>query len=84
MPGFRTLSIFGGDTLVQLGAGGFGKGVVPGGWTERPPVRRDVLDIAVTALISDLRVIRRHRGPDGDNVDRTTSLQQGVPYAATR
>ena len=50
--------------------GSFGGGVIPGGWPNGRRFGDDVVDIAVTALISDLRtsppVIR---GPAGDNVN---------------
>ena len=45
----------------------------------------DVVDIAVTALISDLRVLPPVvRGPAGDNVDKNDAVYNKVmPYAAT-
>ena len=54
-PGFSRLSIFGDDTLISKVQPGFGKGVVPGGWPNGRRFGDDVLDIAVSALISDLR-----------------------------
>ena len=58
-PGFSRLSIFGGDTLPSgnlipghpFNIGGF----VPGGWPNGRRFGDDVVDIAVTAIISDLR-----------------------------
>ena len=56
-PGFSRLSIFGGDMLPSetlghpFNIGGF----VPGGWPNGRRFGDDVVDIAVTALISDLR-----------------------------
>ena len=56
-------------------------GTVPGGWPNGRRFGDDVLDIAVTALISDLRVSPPIIvGPAGDNVDKQRHrLQQGVP-----
>jgi Domain of unknown function (DUF4331) len=84
-PGFSRLSIFGGDTLISQIQPGFGKGVVPGGWPNGRRFGDDVVDIAVTALISDLRtsppVIR---GPAGDNVDANDmAFNKVFPYEST-
>jgi hypothetical protein len=84
-PGFSRLSIFGGDTLVSKIQPGFGGGVVPGGWPNGRRFGDDVVDIAVTALISDLRtsppVIR---GPAGDNVNRNDmAFNKVFPYEST-
>ena len=49
---------------------GFGNGVAPGGWPNGRRFGDDVVDIAITALVSDLRVSPPTiRGPLGDNVD---------------
>jgi hypothetical protein len=84
-PGFSRLSIFDGDILTSKVQTGFGNGVVPGGWPNGRRFGDDVLDIAVTALISDLRVSPPViRGPAGDNVDRNDIAYNKVfPYAAT-
>ena len=58
-PGFSRLSIFGQDVLISKIQPGFGKGVVPGGWPNGRRFGDDVVDIAVTALISDLARARR-------------------------
>lgn len=87
-PGFSRLSIFGGDALtssVQAGLPGFPTGTIPGGWPNGRRFGDDVLDIGVTALISDLRndplVIN---GPAGDFVDANDITYNKVfPYAAT-
>jgi hypothetical protein len=84
-PGFSRLSIFGGDTLVSRIQPGFGNGVVPGGWPNGRRFGDDVVDIAVTALISDLRtsppVIR---GPAGDNVNANDmAFNKVFPYEST-
>jgi hypothetical protein len=83
--GFSRLGIFGGDTLVSSVQAGFGNGTVPGGWPNGRRFGDDVLDIAVTALISDLRVSPPIiNGPAGDNVDANDIAYNKVfPYAAT-
>jgi len=83
--GFSRLSIFGGDTLMSTVQPGFGGGTVPGGWPNGRRFGDDVLDIAVTALISDLRVSPPIIvGPAGDNVDKNDIAYNKVfPYAAT-
>src|SRR5215472_12474840 len=69
-PGFSRLSIFGGDTLISQIQPGFGDAVIPGGWPNGRRFGDDVVDIAVTALISNLRTSPPMiRGPAGDNVD---------------
>jgi len=84
-PGFSRLGIFGGDTLVSQVQPGFGGGKVPGGWPNGRRFGDDVLDIAVTALISDLRVSPPIiSAPAGDNVDSNDIAYNKVfPYAAT-
>lgn len=84
--GFSRLGIFGGDVLVSKVQKGFdGKGLVPGGWPNGRRFGDDVVDIAVTALISDLRVSPPViNGPAGDNVDGNDIAYNKVfPYAAT-
>jgi len=84
-PGFSRLGIFGGDVLTSHVQSGFGGGIVPGGWPNGRRFGDDVVDIAVTALISDLRVSPPIiRGPAGDNVDKNDIAYNKVfPYAAT-
>lgn len=79
--GFSRLSIFGGDTLIS----GLTGRAVPGGWPNGRRFGDDVLDIAVTAVISDLRsnppIIR---GPAGDGVDQNDMVFNKVfPYEST-
>lgn len=83
--GFSRLSIFGGDTLTSQIQTGFGGGVVPGGWPNGRRFGDDVVDIAVTALISDLRTSPPTiRGPAGDNVDHNdVSYNKVFPYEGT-
>ncbi len=86
--GFSRLSVFGGDALtstVQAGLPGFPTGTIPGGWPNGRRFGDDVVDIAVTAVISDLRndplVIN---GPAGDNLDSNDFTYNRVfPYAGT-
>jgi len=83
--GYSRLSIFGGDTLTSQIQPGFGNGTVPGGWPNGRRFGDDVVDIAVTALISDLRTSPPTiRGPAGDNVNNNDITYHKVfPYAAT-
>ncbi|HEY0456050.1 MAG TPA: DUF4331 domain-containing protein, partial [Verrucomicrobiae bacterium] len=83
--GFSRLSIFGGDVLISTIQAGFGNGTIPGGWPNGRRFGDDVIDIGVTAVISDLRssppVIN---GPAGDFVDHNDMGYSKVfPYAAT-
>ena len=84
-PGFSTLSIFGGDTLTSRVQVGFGGGTVPGGWPNGRRFGDDVVDIAVTAVVSDLRTSPPTiRGPYGDNVyNNDITYNKVFPYAAT-
>jgi hypothetical protein len=83
--GFSRLSIFGGDTLTSQIQAGFGSGTVPGGWPNGRRFGDDVVDIAVTALISDLRTSPPTIvGPAGDNVDANDMAYNKVfPYEST-
>ncbi|HKP96969.1 MAG TPA: DUF4331 domain-containing protein [Fibrobacteria bacterium] len=84
--GFSRLGIFGGDVLTSKVQPGFdGKGLVPGGWPNGRRFGDDVVDIGVTALISDLRVSPPViNGPAGDNVDgNDIGYNKVFPYAAT-
>jgi hypothetical protein len=56
--GFSRLSIFGGDVLQsKVQAGPLGDGTVPGGWPNGRRWGDDVVDIAIDALLSDLRTV---------------------------
>ena len=83
--GFSPLSIFGNDVLISKIQPGFGKGVVPGGWPNGRRFGDDVVDIAVTALISDLRTSPPIiRGPAGDNVNANDmAFNKVFPYEST-
>jgi hypothetical protein len=83
--GFSRLGIFGNDTLTSTVQDGFGNGTVPGGWPNGRRFGDDVVDIGVTALISDLRgplVIRVADGIDGVN-GNDIAYNKVFPYAAT-
>jgi hypothetical protein len=84
-PGFSRLGIFGGDVLISQIQSGFGGGVIPGGWPNGRRFGDDVVDIAVTALISDLRTSPPIvRGPAGDNVNGNDMAYNKVfPYEST-
>ena len=84
-PGFSRLSIFGGDVLISRVQPGFGNGTIPGGWPNGRRFGDDVLDIAVTAIASDLRTNPPTiRGPFGDNVDRNDmGFNKVFPYEST-
>lgn len=86
--GFSRLGIFGGDTLTStVQTGFFNNGTVPGGWPNGRRFGDDVVDIAVTAILSDLRdpanpVITSADGID--NVSKNDSVYNRVfPYAGT-
>jgi hypothetical protein len=83
--GYSRLGIFGGDTLVSQVQAGFGNGTVPGGWPNGRRFGDDGVDIAVTALVSDLRASPPIIvGPAGDNVDANDiAYNKVLPYAAT-
>lgn len=86
-PGFSRLSIFGGDTLVSRVQSGFGNGVVPGGWPNGRRFGDDVVDIAVSAILSDLRDPANPVIQVADGIDNVSANDIGYnkvfPYAAT-
>lgn len=80
------MSIFGSDVLQSAIQDPFNNGgFIPGGWPNGRRFGDDVLDIAVTALISDLRVSPPViRGPAGDNVDfNDMAFNKVFPYEST-
>ncbi len=86
--GFSRLSVFGNDVLiskVQSGLPGFDPGTIPGGWPNGRRFGDDVLDIGVTAVISDLRTDPLQiPGVASDHVDRNDiAFNKVFPYAAT-
>jgi hypothetical protein len=84
--GFSRLGIFGGDVLQSTIQDPFGNGgLIPGGWPNGRRFGDDVVDIAVSALISDLRgplVIRVADGIDGVSKNDSGYLKV-FPYAGT-
>ncbi|MEE9263914.1 MAG: DUF4331 domain-containing protein [Vicinamibacteria bacterium] len=86
-PGFSRLSVFGGDALtstVQPGLPGFPMGTIPGGWPNGRRFGDDVLDIGVSAVLSDLRTDPLMIVTTGDGVDDNDITYNKVfPYAAT-
>lgn len=97
--GYSRLSIFGGDVLESPVASGHpfrlpgsaigadaSKFYVPGGWPNGRRFGEDVIDIGVTAVISDLRALPLTiRSADGiDNVSSNDAILNKVfPYAGT-
>ena len=85
-PGFSRLSIFGNDVLQSAIQDPFGNGgFIPGGWPNGRRFGDDVVDIAVSALISDLRgpvVIRVADGIDGVSTN-DMAFNKVFPYEST-
>lgn len=84
--GFSRLSIFGGDVLQSQIQDPFGNGgLIPGGWPNGRRFGDDVVDIAITALLSDLRSLPLFiQGPVGDGVDQNDMVFNKVfPYEST-
>ena len=86
--GFHRLGIFGGDTLTSTITPGFGGGAIPGGWPNGRRFGDDVVDIAVLAILSDLRTSPPMIvGDANSDVDRVKANDIGYnkvfPYAAT-
>lgn len=84
--GFSRLGIFGGDVLQSQIQDPFGNGgSIPGGWPNGRRFGDDVVDIAVSALISDLRgplVIRVADGIDGVSKN-DIGYNKTFPYEGT-
>jgi len=84
--GFSRLSIFGNDVLKSAIQDPFGNGgFIPGGWPNGRRFGDDVLDIAVSALLSDLRgplVIRVADGVDGVSAN-DMGFNKVFPYEST-
>ncbi len=84
--GFSRLSIFGGDVLQSQIQDPFGNGgKIPGGWPNGRRFGDDVVDIAVSAIISDLRgpvVIRVADGIDGVSKN-DVGYNKTFPYEST-
>ena len=85
--GFSRLSVFGGDVLIsaiQPGLPGFDPGTIPGGWPNGRRFGDDVVDIGVSAVLSDLRTAPLIIQVAGDNVDANDiGYNKVFPYAGT-
>ena len=85
--GFSRLSIFGDDVLTSQIQEGFGGGAVPGGWPNGRRFGDDVVDIAVSALLSDLRDAANLSITVADGIDNVSendiAYNKVFPYAAT-
>lgn len=79
-PGFSKNSVFGGDTLWSP----LQQTQVAGGWPNGRRFGDDVVDIGVSAIISDLRTDPPVIRTAGDNVDgNDIAYSKVMPYAAT-
>ena len=85
--GFNRLGIFGGDVLISQIQAGFGGGAVPGGWPNGRRFGDDVIDIAVTALVNDLRPASFSLTTITDGIDSVSKndavYSKVFPYAGT-
>ena len=85
--GFSRLSIFGGDVLHSTVQDPFGNGgFIPAGWPNGRRFGDDVVDIAVDAILSDLRVVPPviNTFPPGDGVTHNDMNYNRVfPYEST-
>jgi hypothetical protein len=84
-PGFSRLSVFGNDVLQSDIQDPFGNGgLIPGGWPNGRRFGDDVVDIAVSALLSDLRTLPLFIQVAGDDVDgNDTGYNKVFPYEST-
>ena len=84
---FSRLSIFGGDVLKSQIQDPFGNGgFIPGGWPNGRRFGDDVVDIAIDAFLSNLRVLPPviNTYPPGDGVDSNDMPYNRVfPYEST-
>lgn len=84
---FSRLGLFGGDALISTVQEGFGGGTVPGGFPNGRRFGDDVVDIALIAVVSDLRVSPPEIVGVGLPFDRVTqndiTFNSVMPYAAT-
>ncbi len=83
--GFSRLSIFGDDVLQSQIQDPFGNGgFIPGGWPNGRRFGDDVVDIGVSAVLSDLRTLPLFIQVAGDNVDSNdTGYNKVMPYEST-
>ena len=86
--GFHRLGIFKGDVLTSaVQTGFFNNGTVPGGWPNGRRFGDDVVDIAVSAILSDLRDPAMPIVNVADGIDNVSAndiaYNKVFPYAAT-
>ena len=86
--GFHRLGIFKGDVLTStVQTGFFNNGTVPGGWPNGRRFGDDVVDIAVSAILSDLRDPANPIVNVADGIDNVgandIAYNKVFPYAAT-
>ena len=86
--GFSRLGIFKGDVLTStVQTGFFNNGTVPGGWPNGRRFGDDVVDIAVSAILSDLRNPASPVVNVADGIDNVSAndiaYNKVFPYAAT-
>jgi hypothetical protein len=84
--GFSNQSVFGGDTLQSNIQAGFGGGAVAGGWPNGRRYGDDVISIAITAVVSDLRTnpLTIRSAANIDNVAGNDAVYNKVfPFAGT-
>ncbi|EEF57749.1 DUF4331 domain-containing protein [Pedosphaera parvula] len=83
--GFSRLSIFGNDILFSTLQTNVNGGIVAGGWPNGRRFGDDVVDIALTSLVSDLRTNGTGQiSVIGDNVDHNdVPFNKVFPYAPT-
>ena len=84
---FSRLSIFGNDLLQSQIQDPFRNGgFIPGGWPNGRRFGDDVVDIAIDALLSDLRGVQLviNTSPDGDGVvSNDVTYNRVFPYEST-
>jgi hypothetical protein len=84
-PGFSRLSIFGNDLLQSTIQDPFANGgLIAGGWPNGRRFGDDVVDIAISALISDLRTLPLFIQVAGDGVNQNDmAFNKVFPYEST-
>lgn len=84
-PGFSRLSIFGNDLLQSAIQDPFeNDGFIAGGWPNGRRFGDDVVDIAISALISDLRTLPLFIQVAGDGVNKNDmAFNKVFPYEST-
>jgi hypothetical protein len=85
--GFNRLGVFGGDVLKSNIQDPFGNGgFIPGGWPNGRRFGDDVVDIAIDALLSDLKVtppVVNTFGPGDGVISNDVNYSSVFPYEST-